>query len=163
MIYIIFLLNIWNISVFVYVSVRYPICIRYPLNIRSISVSETIRIRKIIIDMNTVKTLFVRIRSVCNLGWRHMIREDQIDDMSCEPSLCRILFPFFFFSFFGWTRSTTYIISQREFFYWHLGYIVHALIFLFFFCSETMVTSSWVTDRKSSCTSAWHERSTKKR
>jgi hypothetical protein len=70
MIYIIFLLNIRNISVFVYVSVRYPIRIRYPLNIRSVSVFETICIRihiwKIITDMDTIRALSVHIRSVCN-------------------------------------------------------------------------------------------------
>jgi hypothetical protein len=70
MIYIIFLLNIRNISVFIYVSVRYPIRIRYPLNIRSVSVFETIRIWKIITDINTIKTLSVRIRSVCNPNYQ---------------------------------------------------------------------------------------------
>jgi hypothetical protein len=65
-IYIIFLLNIRNISVFVYVYVRYLIRIRYPLNIRSLSVSETIHIRKIITDINMIRTLSVCIRSVCN-------------------------------------------------------------------------------------------------
>jgi hypothetical protein len=82
MIHIIFLFNIRNISIFVFISVRYPIRIRYPLNIRSVSgirrisdpypypilfVSESVS--KKLTHTDTVRPLSVRIWSVYTSRW----------------------------------------------------------------------------------------------
>jgi hypothetical protein len=117
--YIICLLNIRNISVFIYVSIRYPIRIWYSLNIRSVSdihwisdpypifieypiriryslniwsvsISKTICIRKILTDMNTVRALSVRIQSVCNPNQKPQNRERKINASICSICVMKV-------------------------------------------------------------------------